>query len=76
MGPSESAQCMKEFRSGCLTRENFRCIATNALDEDKWEEEGADEQVFFGVLEEAHIIPYSLGEHSSEVSLALFSFEH
>ena len=57
------------FRDMCLQRDSYRCVATGHMDTDYWEKLSYPENIDFGPLEAAHIIPfvYSSWDKSSVI---------
>jgi len=56
------------FRDMCLRRDNYCCVVTGQLETSQWEKLGCPDDVNFGPLEAAHIIPfaYASWDKSSE----------
>lgn len=62
----------EQFRKDLLRRDNHRCVITQDLHWEKWEEIGAPEDLDCDYIEAAHIIPFSLASWKAEpVSIVL-----
>ncbi|KAJ9195968.1 hypothetical protein DTO164E3_6506 [Paecilomyces variotii] len=56
----------EQFRKDLLRRDNHRCVITQDLHWEKWEEIGAPEDLDCDYIEAAHIIPFSLASWKAE----------
>ncbi|KAJ9296394.1 hypothetical protein DTO271G3_5092 [Paecilomyces variotii] len=55
-----------KFRGDLLRRDNHRCVITQSLHWEKWEEIGSPQGVDFDHIEAAHIIPFALASWKAE----------
>lgn len=56
----------EQFCEDLLRRDNYRCVITQDLHWQKWEEIGAPEDLDCDYIEAAHIIPFSLASWKAE----------
>lgn len=56
----------EQFRKDLLRRDNYRCVITQDLEWQKWDEIGAPEDLECDYIEAAHIIPFSLASWKAE----------
>jgi hypothetical protein len=51
----------EDFRKLCLKRDGYRCVVTGQMDVEHWIESNCPADIPKGLVEAAHIIPFSYG---------------